>query len=307
MNAVYCAPVSVPTTTSASLPSDQSPECPATGTTSAATADATAIRFETDQTRGIGTRFVCDTKVGPITLQDHMEITEWEPQRRMGVRHTGVVTGTGSFELTPIDLVSAYGTLGNGGKRIPPTTILSVNDRAGKPVADPYTPPEGTQVVSPQAAWIVTDILSGNTNRRINPFWGEFAITGPGGDRRPATLKTGTNNDAKDLNAYGYIAPPTEEGRKDGAYALAVGAWNGNSDNTPVSTPDAPVFSIDVSTFVWQGFLQEASAEWEITAFERPDGLNRVAIDPFTGLLPAAGQEGVPEWFIGDSAPIRFT
>ena len=67
-------------------------------------ADAEAIRFASEQTRGIGTRFVCDTKIGPIAMQDHMEITEWEPQRRMGVRHTGVVTGTGSFELTSIDL-----------------------------------------------------------------------------------------------------------------------------------------------------------------------------------------------------------
>ena len=67
-------------------------------------ADAVAIHFESDQTRGVGTRFLCDTKVGPITLQDRMEITEWEPGRRMGVRHTGVVTGSGVFELEPIDL-----------------------------------------------------------------------------------------------------------------------------------------------------------------------------------------------------------
>lgn len=67
-------------------------------------ADAVAIRFETDQTRGVGTRFVCDTKVGPITLQDRMEITVWEPGRRMGVRHAGVVTGSGVFELDAIDL-----------------------------------------------------------------------------------------------------------------------------------------------------------------------------------------------------------
>jgi uncharacterized protein YndB with AHSA1/START domain len=67
-------------------------------------ADAVAIRFSTDQTRGVGTSFECDTKVGPITLTDHMEITEWEPERSMGVRHTGVVTGTGVFTLEPIDL-----------------------------------------------------------------------------------------------------------------------------------------------------------------------------------------------------------
>ena len=66
--------------------------------------DAVAIRFRTDQTRGVGTSFLCDTKVGPIKLTDEMEITEWEPERVMGVRHVGVVTGTGRFTLEPIDL-----------------------------------------------------------------------------------------------------------------------------------------------------------------------------------------------------------
>ena len=67
-------------------------------------ADATAIRFTTESTRGIGTAFECDTKVGPITLTDVMTVTEWEPERRMGVQHTGVVTGTGAFDLEPIEL-----------------------------------------------------------------------------------------------------------------------------------------------------------------------------------------------------------
>ncbi len=67
-------------------------------------ADAVAIRFTTDQTRGVGTLFECDTKVGPIRLTDHMEITEWVPGRAMGVRHTGIVTGSGVFTLEGIDL-----------------------------------------------------------------------------------------------------------------------------------------------------------------------------------------------------------
>jgi hypothetical protein len=66
--------------------------------------DAVAIRFQGDQTRGVGTRFWCDTKVGPIKLVDEMEITEWRPGEAMGVRHVGIVTGTGVFTLTPIDL-----------------------------------------------------------------------------------------------------------------------------------------------------------------------------------------------------------
>ncbi len=67
-------------------------------------ADAVEIRFTSDATRGVGTAFECDTKVGPITLTDEMTVTEWEPERTMGVQHTGVVTGTGVFALEPIDL-----------------------------------------------------------------------------------------------------------------------------------------------------------------------------------------------------------
>ena len=66
--------------------------------------DAVAIRFVTDQHRGVGTTFLCDTKVGPIKLVDKMEITDWRPNEAMGVRHVGLVTGSGTFTLTPIDL-----------------------------------------------------------------------------------------------------------------------------------------------------------------------------------------------------------
>jgi Polyketide cyclase / dehydrase and lipid transport len=65
--------------------------------------DAVAIRFTGEQTRGTGTEFLCDTKVGPFKLVDRMEITEWVPGEVMGVRHIGLVTGSGRFTLTPID------------------------------------------------------------------------------------------------------------------------------------------------------------------------------------------------------------
>ena len=223
-----------------------------------------------------------------------------------GPRTAELALALGVQEVRPVDLVTAYGTLANGGKEIPHTTILRVTDANVKdaPGFPPYVPPDGKQAVSPQAAFIVTDILAGNTNPSVNPFWGKFSVSGPGGARRPATLKTGTNNDAKDLNAYGYIAPPTDAGRTAGAHALAVGVWNGNSDNSLVSTARSPLFSIDVSTFVWQGFLQEASAKWPVTNFKPPaDGLVRVKIDPFTGFLASSDKNAVNEWFIVDTEP----
>ena len=61
--------------------------------------DAVAIRFTSKQRTGVGTTFECDTKVGPLSLVDQMEVVEWKPRRAMAIRHVGLVTGTGRFTL----------------------------------------------------------------------------------------------------------------------------------------------------------------------------------------------------------------
>lgn len=61
--------------------------------------DAVAIRFTSGRRSGVGTAFDCDTRVGPLRLTDRMEVTEWRPRRAMGIRHVGLVTGTGRFTL----------------------------------------------------------------------------------------------------------------------------------------------------------------------------------------------------------------
>lgn len=68
--------------------------------------DALAIRFTSERHHGVGTTFEADTKVGPFRLSDPMEVTEWEEgqgegPRSMGIRHGGVVTGTGRFGVEP--------------------------------------------------------------------------------------------------------------------------------------------------------------------------------------------------------------
>jgi hypothetical protein len=63
--------------------------------------DAVAIDFTTEQHAGEGTEFDCATRIGPIRLVDHMEITSWVPGQEMGVRHVGLITGTGVFTLHP--------------------------------------------------------------------------------------------------------------------------------------------------------------------------------------------------------------
>ena len=61
--------------------------------------DAVAIRLLPGPRAGVGTRFECDTRVGPFRMLDRMEVTEWRPRRTMAIRHHGLVTGSGRFTL----------------------------------------------------------------------------------------------------------------------------------------------------------------------------------------------------------------
>lgn len=61
--------------------------------------DAERIRFVSRRHRGVGTTFICDTRLGPIRLADRMEITQWRPEKTMAVEHSGVVRGRGRFVL----------------------------------------------------------------------------------------------------------------------------------------------------------------------------------------------------------------
>ena len=185
----------------------------------------------------------------------------------------GLAMALGSLEVHPLDLNQAYATLANGGRDLGVTSILQVTNTDGEEVLPPYTPPKGERAISDQAAYVVTDILAGNTDPAVNPIWAASRITTPSGQRRPAALKTGTNNDAKDLNAYGYIAPPSARGRQRGEYALSVGVWAGNSDTSPVTTVANPVFSLDVAAPIWDAFLSEVTRGWEVRDFARPEGL----------------------------------
>jgi uncharacterized protein YndB with AHSA1/START domain len=62
--------------------------------------DAESITFTSASRRGVGTRFDCVTRVGPLRTTDRMAITEWDPGHAMGIEHQGAVSGRGQFTLT---------------------------------------------------------------------------------------------------------------------------------------------------------------------------------------------------------------
>jgi membrane peptidoglycan carboxypeptidase len=211
-----------------------------------------------------------------------------------------VAQSTGSIELHPIDLVGAYGAIANGGVLMPRQMMLEVRDKDGNRIyPTDGDQPVGKRVVTPQAAYIITDILSGNTVKSINPIWGKWQIldnSGGSAVRRPAAYKTGTTNSRKDVLAYGYLAPPDDPN----APALVVGVWMGNSDNTP----NLHRLSFESSAPTWSRIMTEISQGLPIAKFKRPDGLVDVTVDAFSGMLPGPGTVStVKEIFIKGTEP----
>jgi membrane peptidoglycan carboxypeptidase len=237
-------------------------------------------------------------KAAAIIGPDHI----FENARRFGIRFqkdhntAGVSIAIGTLELHPIDLLTAYGAIANGGVLVPRRTILEIDDASGARIWPTTSqPPAGKAVASPQAAYIITDILKGNTDPAVNPYWGQARLT-DGGRRRPAALKTGTTNDTKDLVSVGYVAPPSDPS----APAIATLVWMGNSDNSPAGG----LFSLEAPTPVWQAFMNAVTHGTPIVDFPRPPGLVTATVDAFSGMLPGPfSTRTVSEVFIDGTVP----
>ena len=239
-------------------------------------------------------------KAGLINGLDHV----FQREKQFGLVYPKgavpvVSMSIGTLEIHPIDLLGAYGAIADGGVLMPRQSILEVRDPTGDQV---YPEPEagtpiGTPVASPQAAYIITDILNGNTIKSVNPYWGAWQIL-EGTKRRPAAYKTGTTSDNKDVHAYGYLAPPADPK----AAALAVGVWMGNSD----ATPNKGSLSLDSSAPLWSRIMTEVSQGLPIADFKKPDGIVSATVDAFSGLLPGPDTVAtVKELFIKGTAPTR--
>lgn len=214
----------------------------------------------------------------------------------------GLAGAIGTVEVRPIDLTSAFGTLANGGVRVPPRMILEVDAPDGHVVykaPDPST--TATQALSPQAAFLTTDIIAGNTDPSQNPMWSQFLelTNGPNGKRRPAAVKTGTTDGARDLSTYGFLAPPADPNQP----ALAVGVWMGNSDHSAPGGEQVAM-SFDGPARVWHAFMNDISASMPVADFSPPQGVVRATIDAWSGGAPGPWtRKTINEWFIDGTQP----
>jgi membrane peptidoglycan carboxypeptidase len=120
----------------------------------------------------------------------------------------------GAYEVSPLDMASAYATIANDGRRVEPTTVSKVvsneDDKDEKVLYVAPEHPEGEQVISEDIANEATEIMIGDVTEGI----AKDAYLGD----RPVAGKTGTSENFFDAWFIGF----TPE--------LVTGTWMGYAE-----------------------------------------------------------------------------
>ncbi len=160
----------------------------------------------------------------------------------------GLTLVLGGGEVSPLEITSAYSVFASEGIRNEPVGILKITDREGHTIEEFTGLP--TRVLEENTALTINDVLS-DDNARIPAFGANSALYISGYD---VAAKTGTTNDYRDTWIIGYS--PT----------IAVGAWAGNNDNTPI---DKKVAGFVVAP-LWNEFMKEALQKFPKEKFKKP-------------------------------------
>ncbi|OIO53291.1 penicillin-binding protein 1C [Candidatus Peregrinibacteria bacterium CG1_02_54_53] len=185
--------------------------------------------------------------------------------------HYGLALTLGDAEVRLLELAQAYGIFARGGKTLPVRTLL----------ADSMS--DGTNILDPKVAWLITDILSDPTARLA-----EFGESGPLNFDFPVAAKTGTTRNSRDNWTVGFSPD------------RIVGVWVGNADNSPMKgtsgiTGAGPIF---------HDAMLAATENIPERIFERPAGLVQKTVCRLSGLLPTPlCPHMIEEWFIEGTEP----
>lgn len=201
----------------------------------------------------------------------------------------------GSGELTPLELVTAYAVLSNGGYRVEPYFIERVEtengdlvmqsapptvcsdcrqpelDEDGEPLdiasiielAEHNQAPPAERVLDAGNAWVMNsmmrDVIKLGTGRKALQL-----------KREDLAGKTGTTNDQKDAWFSGF----------NGEVATTV--WVGFDDSKPLGKRET---GAGAALPMWIDYMRVALEDSPESGMERPAGVVTVKIDPTTGLL----------------------
>ncbi|MCA9346546.1 penicillin-binding protein [Candidatus Saccharibacteria bacterium] len=155
--------------------------------------------------------------------------------------------------------VHSYATISRNGNKIPQTFIMEVFDSKGKSISSlKWQPSAGEQVVRPEAAYIVADMMADPNasymSRKSHRYKGwNFS------------LKTGTTNDGKDGWLMGFSTK------------YAAGVWVGHHTSNPYCASSRREgmcgFMETMTQPIWTNFMQRAHESLTPVERVRPAGI----------------------------------
>ena len=198
----------------------------------------------------------------------------------------GSALSLGVAEIRPIEMAQAYAAIANGGLRVKANPVLQVLDADGnilRDFAQQKEPKEEDQIMSPETAYLLTNILSDPSARGVG--WNASLAL----DGRSAAVKTGTSNkvvNGKKFASDGWTIGYTPQ--------ILTVVWTGNNDGSALS---ASASGFGVAAPLWQKFMNTVHQDLPKENFEVPQGIRNIKVAKFSGKLP---QEGMAEKLLVD-------
>ncbi len=168
----------------------------------------------------------------PIYYAQEMGITTFVLEGAQNDKNYSTALGGLTKGVTPLELVSAYGTFANKGVHVDPVVIIKVLDRNGK-VLEQASPNQRSVIRETTAAELTSmlqDVIQSGTGTRAKL-------------NRPAAGKTGTTSDYHDAWFVGYTPD------------LVAGVWVGNDNNT---TLVGNMSGATTPAMIWKAFMTQA-------------------------------------------------
>ncbi len=209
-----------------------------------------------------------------------------ETARRLGVRQNLSAypsLALGAFEVTLLELTTAYSVFANQGLAFPPYLIERITDSNGDLLEQ--THPDAREVETPQAAFQLLQILRGVTQRGTAASAARLKL--------PIAGKTGTTNDYTDAWFIGMTPRYT------------IGVWVGNDQKTQSIGRGAD--GAKVALPIWIRIVEKMKDQGRIDPqenFEVPPNIVFTPVDYETG-LKATPDSPLPvlETFVSGSQP----
>lgn len=218
-----------------------------------------------------------------MDLGYRMGLSTWEPTEE-NVNSVGLSLTLGGREVRLLDLTSAFGVLAAGGIKHDPVSILKVEDAKGKTLYE-YQDSEGTKVLEPGIAFIISNILADN-GARSAAFGSNSILNIPG---KTVAVKTGTTDQKRDNWTVGFTP------------SFVAGVWVGNNNNEIMNPAIAS--GVTGASPIWQKVMMAALQGKDDEKINQPDGISYVDINGLMGGQPKDGSPTRKEYFVRGTEP----